>query len=394
MRIRDNFKHTQNACFLGLVTQAIVNNFAPLLFLTFQRTYAISLDKISLLITINFGIQLMVDLLAVKVVDRIGYRPCIVAGHLFAVLGLVGLSILPGLFSDPYWGLLLAVFLYAAGGGLLEVLISPIMEACPTEHKSKAMSLLHSFYCWGHVTVVLLSTLFFTVAGQENWKVLACLWAFVPLFNALYFSVVPINTLVEEKDKTPVRKILTGKWFWIFALLIFCSGAAEQSMSQWASAFAEMGLQVSKTVGDLAGPCLFASFMGLSRTFYAKFGERIDLHRFIAASGMLCIISYLIAVFSPWPLFSLIGCGLCGLSVGIFWPGTYSIAARSCPTGGTAMFALLAFAGDVGCSAGPTLVGFVSSAAGGQLKAGLLAAVLFPVLLIGGIWYSRRMKAN
>lgn len=393
MGIRNNFKHTQNACYLGLVTQAVVNNFAPLLFLTFQNTYHISLDKIALLITINFGIQLMVDLLAVKVVDRIGYRICAVAGHVFAALGLVGLSILPGLFADAYYGLLLSVFLYAFGGGLLEVLISPIMEACPTEHKSKAMSLLHSFYCWGHVAVVLLSTLFFTLAGQANWQILACLWAAVPLMNALYFSLVPINTLVEEENKIPVRKILTGKWFWVFALLIFCSGAAEQSMSQWASAFAEMGLKVSKTMGDLAGPCLFAVLMGLSRTFYAKFGEKIDLHKFIAASGILCIASYLIAVFSPWPLLSLAGCGLCGLSVGIFWPGTYSIAAHSHPAGGTAMFALLAFAGDVGCSLGPTLVGFVSNAMGGELKAGLLAAVVFPLLLVIGVRYSKRVKA-
>lgn len=393
MNIRNNFKHTQYACYLGLVTQAVVNNFAPLLFLTFQRTYDISLDKISLLITINFGIQLMVDLVAVKFVDRIGYRTCTVAGHILAALGLAGLSFLPGLFSDAYVGLLLSVFLYAFGGGLLEVLISPIMEACPTEHKSKAMSLLHSFYCWGHVAVVLLSTLFFTLAGQVNWRILACLWAVVPILNALYFSVVPINTLVEEENKIPVRKILTGKWFWVFALLIFCSGAAEQSMSQWASAFAEMGLKVSKTVGDLTGPCLFAVLMGISRTFYAKFGERIDLHKFIALSGILCVASYLIAVFSPWPLLSLAGCGLCGLSVGIFWPGTYSITSHSHPTGGTAMFALLAFAGDVGCSMGPTVVGFASNAMGGELKAGLLVAVLFPLLLIAGTWYSKRMKA-
>ena len=295
-----------------------------------------------------FGIQLIVDLLSTKWVDRIGYRAAIVAAHICAAAGLAGLGILPELFSDPYWGLLLAVGLYAVGGGLIEVLVSPIVEACPTDQKAAAMSLLHSFYCWGCVLVILVSTLFFSVFGIANWRLLSFLWAAVPLCNALYYSQVPIASLHDAGEAMPVRKLFSSRIFWVFALLMVCAGASEQAMSQWASAFAESGLQISKSVGDLAGPCMFSILMGLSRVFYAKFSEKIHLKAFMAGSGALCIASYLLASLCPNPLLSLIGCGLCGLSVGVLWPGTFSLASASCPRGGTAMFALLALAGGSG----------------------------------------------
>lgn len=390
-KIRQNYNHTLYASYLGYMTQAIVNTFVPLLFLTFQSTYQIPLDQITSLVTVNFGIQLIVDLLSAKWIDKIGYRISIVAAHICAAAGLAGLGLLPDVFPDPYGGILLAVALYAVGGGLIEVLVSPIVEACPTEKKSAAMSLLHSFYCWGCVLVILTSTLFFSIFGIANWRVLSLIWAVLPLINAFYYAQVPITTLHGAGEAMPVRKLFSSGVFWVFALLMVCAGASEQAMSQWVSAFAESGLQISKNVGDLAGPCMFSILMGLTRVFYAKFSEKINLTAFMMGSGVLCIASYLLASLSPHPLLSLVGCGLCGLSVGILWPGAFSLASAACPKGGTAMFALLALAGDLGCSAGPSLVGFVSDAAQGNLKAGLLAAIGFPILLLLGLLACKKM---
>lgn len=392
--MKHSYKHTILASYIGYIVQAIVNNLAPLLFLTFQKQYDISIDLIGLLVTINFGLQLIVDWLAAKYVDKIGYRKAIMAAHFFAAAGLIGMGFFPDLLPNPYMGLILAIACYAIGGGLIEVLISPIVEACPTEDKSGNMSLLHSFYCWGHVAVVLLSTLYFKVVGIEHWKMLTVLWAIVPIINFFYFSQVPINTLVEEGQEVPLKKLFTTKIFWVFAIMMVCAGASEQAMSQWASAFAELGLQVDKTMGDLLGPCMFAILMGTSRAFYGKFSEKINLVSFIVGSGILCIISYLIAVFSPSPLVSLIGCALTGLSVGIMWPGTFSLAAEKCPQGGTAMFAMFALAGDLGCASGPGLVGFVSGLFDDQLKMGLLFAIVFPILLLGAIWAMKKMTAE
>ena len=389
--IRKNYRHTIYASYIGYITQAIVNNLAPLLFLIFRDEFSLPLSKITFIVTLNFGIQLTVDFLAAKFVDKIGYRICVVSAHVFAAVGLVGMAVFPMLFPDAYPGLLVAVVCYASGGGLIEVLISPIVEACPTDNKASVMSLLHSFYCWGTVAVVALSTLYLFAFGKENWKTLAILWALVPLFNMLYFSQVPLATLTEENEGMTIGELLKSKLFWLFFVLMIMAGASEQAMSQWASAFAESGLKVSKTVGDLAGPCFFSILMGSSRAFYAKFGEKIDLLKFIMGSALLCIFSYLLAVFSPYPVFGLLGCGLCGLSVGIFWPGTFSLAAAKMPKGGTAMFALMALAGDVGCGGGPTVVGFVAEHFSDNLKCGLLAAILFPiVLLICGSIYKRR----
>ena len=392
---KDPYKKTMYACFVGYITQAVINNFAPLLFLTFQSSYAIPLTQITVLVTFNFGIQLLVDLLSTKFVDRIGYRPCILAAHVFAAAGLIGLAFLPDLLPDPFAGLLLSVGLYAAGSGLIEVLISPIMEACPTENKEKAMSLLHSFYCWGQVGVVLLSTLFFALFGIENWKILSLIWAIIPLANLLVFAKAPIGSLIEEGARgMTLRELFSTKLFWALMLIMVSAGASEQSISQWASTFAEKGLGVSKAVGDLAGPMAFAFLMGVARAFYGKYGDRINLDRFMTLSGVLCVVSYLCISLIPSPIVGLVGCAVCGLSVGIMWPGGFSKAAACLRNGGTALFALLALGGDLGCTSGPTLVGMVSGAFGDNLKTGILAAAFFPVLLLLGIWLcSRRRQA-
>ena len=300
------------------------------------------------------------------------------------------LTVLPELLGNAFIGILCAVIVYAIGGGLIEVLISPIMEACPTDNKEKAMSLLHSFYCWGHVGVVLISTLFFQIFGISNWKALALLWAVIPAVNAFVFVRTPIASLTEDGTAgLTVRELAANRLFWFLMLMMLAAGASEQAVSQWASTFAEQGLGVSKTVGDLAGPMSFAVMMGLSRLYYGKYGEKIDLERFMAGSCVLCILSYLMIVFIPIPALGLVGCALCGLSVGILWPGTFSKASASIRGGGTAMFAFLALAGDLGCAAGPTLAGAVSSCFEDNLRAGILAAVIFPVLLLVGLYACR-----
>lgn len=387
-----DYNKTIRACFMSYIVQAIINNFVPLLFLTFEKEYDIPLSRIALLVTFNFGIQLLVDLLSAGVIDKVGYRISMITALALCALGLVSLVVLPGLFSNPWTGLLGAVMIYGAGGGLLEVLVSPVVEACPTENKEKAMSMLHSFYCWGHVGVVLISTVFFVLLGVDNWRILALFWALIPLYNMITFFRVPIAPLIKEDEGISFRTLIGKKIFWVFMILMVCAGAGEQAVSQWASAFAEEGLKVKKAVGDLAGPMFFAAMMGTSRALYGKYGEKIDLGKMMTYSGILCIASYILISLSPHPALGLIGCGICGLSVGIMWPGTFSMASASIRGGGTAMFAFLALAGDLGCSSGPTLVGQVSGILGNNLKMGILAAVLFPILFVISVRYLLRLK--
>lgn len=393
MNTKNEYNKTIRSCFVAYIVQAIVNNFVPLLFLTFQRTYDIPLSQITMLITFNFGVQLLVDLLSVSFVDRLGYRFCMVLAHILSAAGLIFLTVLPEILPSAFAGILIAVMIYAIGGGLLEVLVSPVVESCPSDNKEKAMSMLHSFYCWGHVGVVLISTVFFSAFGITNWKILAVLWAIVPLVNAAAFTKVPLRSLMEEGETgLSLKELLTMKTFWILLVMMICAGASEQGVSQWASTLAEKGLGITKTAGDLAGPMAFAVLMGASRAFYGKYGDRISLDCFMVLSSLLCIASYLGISLLGMPQLSLVCCALCGLSVGIMWPGTFSKAAAALPKGGTAMFALLALGGDVGCSGGPTLVGFVSEFFGGDLKKGILAGGVFPVLLLLGVALCRRKR--
>ena len=379
------------ACFIGYIVQAIVNNFVPLLFVTFQNTYQISLSQITVLITVNFMIQLLIDMLSAGFIDRIGYRAAVLLAQICAAAGMILLTILPETVPNAFLGILIAVMVYAVGGGLIEVLISPIIEACPTPNKEKAMSLLHSFYCWGHVGVVLLSTAFFYVFGIANWKKLTLLWAVIPIVNTFLFAKTPIYSLQEEGERgLTIRELFGKKVFWILMLMMMCSGAAEQSVSQWASTFAEQGLKISKTMGDLCGPMAFAILMGTARLIYGKYGEKLDLDRFMKASCLLCIASYACIALVPFPVVELMGCAICGFSVGILWPGTFSKASAAMRNGGTALFAMLALAGDLGCSGGPTVVGFVSSALGNNLRAGIMVAVIFPILLLLGISMAKK----
>lgn len=387
------YRSTMNACFTGYIVQAIVNNFVPLLFVTFQNSWHIPLSRITMLITVNFIIQLSVDLASAGFVDRLGYRASAVPAHLFSAAGLLMLTFLPDMMPDPFYGILISVIVYAVGGGLIEVLISPIIESCPTDNKETSMSLLHSFYCWGYMGVVLFSTVFFALFGIGNWRALTLVWAVIPVVNAVVFCRVPLFSLDEnEETGMSISSLISDRKFLMLMLMMLSAGAGEQSVSQWASTFAEEGLGLSKTVGDLAGPMMFALMMGLSRVLYSRYGDRIELDSAMKCSAAACVISY-VCIAIPSSVLGIVGCALCGFSVGILWPGTFSLASRSLVRGGTAMFALLALAGDLGCTAGPTLAGMISSAAGDNLRLGVFAAVIFPVMfLIAAVFLGNRRK--
>lgn len=391
--MKTNYQKTITACFIGYIVQAIVNNFIPLLFVMFQNNYQITLSKITALISVNFIIQLIVDMLSAEFINKVGYRAAVIFAHICSALGLILLTVLPELTPDAFIGIIIAVTVYAIGGGLIEVIISPIVEACPTDNKEKTMSLLHSFYCWGHMGVVLISTAFFALFGINNWKILALIWSLVPVVNIILFSNAPIYSLHEEGEcGIGVKQLFSLKIFWILMLMMLCAGASEQAVSQWASAFAEQGLGVSKTIGDLTGPTAFAMMMGLSRLIYGKCGHKIDLDRFIKYSCILCLISYLCISLIHVPIIGLVGCALCGFSVGILWPGTYSKASALINNGGTLMFAMLALAGDLGCSSGPALTGIVSGVFDNNLRTGIFAASIFPILLLIGLIQLKKMR--
>ena len=380
--MKKNYRRTLLACYLSFITQAICANFVPLLFLRFHTNYHISLGQIALIPSTFFISQLLVDLFCARYVDRIGYRRSAVISEVACGMGLMGLAFIPDLMPDPFAGIILCVIVYAIGSGLIEVLSSPVVEACPFDHKDAVMSLLHSFYCWGSVGAILLSTMFFAIFGIENWRWLACIWALIPLYNIYNFATCPIEHLTEEGQGMSIRGLFRVPVFWLSIILMVCAGASELAMAQWASAFAEAALGLSKTVGDLAGPCLFAVTMGISRVYYGKNGSRINLIHYMIGSGILCLCCYLLASLSTNPVLGLLGCIFCGFSVGIMWPGTISITSPRLPEGGTAMFALLAMAGDMGGAFGPGLVGTATQLAGDSLQAGMLAGCIFPLVLV------------
>ncbi|MBQ8341508.1 MAG: MFS transporter [Clostridia bacterium] len=382
MTLFHQFKWTRKACYLGYITQSVCINFVPLLFLTFEHTFGITLGQISLLIGINFAVQLLSDMTVAKIADWMGLRRAAVTAQLIAVAGLVSLAVLPFLLPNAFVGLIIAVLLCGIGGGCNEVLISPIIEACPGDGKASSMSLLHSFYCWGQAGVILLSVGFFALFGIERWPILSCLLGLIPFMGALLFTAVPLAQPEEEEGGTALRHLFRSRAFFWCLLLIFAAGAAEMIMGQWASAFAESGLGASKTVGDLLGPCFFAIMMGGARILYAKIASKVSLVLTVALSALLCILSYLMAALVPIPLVALLSCGLCGLSVGIFWPGTYSLAAARLPLGGVPMFALLAIAGDCGCLLGPSIAGGIADRFGGDIRFAFLLSTVLPCVIL------------
>ncbi len=390
---RLGYRHTITACLIAGITQAIIVNFAPLLFVTFRSSFGLSAYEVTALITVNFVVQLLTDLLASKFAPKLGVKNCLIAAHIFCALGLVFLPLLPKL-VPPLVGLTVATVVYAIGGGLIEVLSSPTVEACPTKNKERMMSVLHSFYCWGVAFVVLVSTLFFALVSIDKWELLALLWAIIPAVNAVYFVFVPVDTMdTEESEKKGGLSLFKNGVFLLLFAMMICAGAAEQAVAQWVSSITETGLQVDKTTGDLIGTCGFSLMMGIARATYGKYSEKLPIKIALIVTSALCIVGYLLVGFSPVPAVGLIGCAVCGLAVGIFWPGTLSLATRKIPTGGTAMFAFLALAGDIGCTSGPTIVGLGSGGANG-LQSGILLALIFPVCLIIFALLLSKRKSN
>lgn len=392
--MRHNFKYTVLACYIAYLTQALVINFTPLLYVAFQTELGLSLSQISLLIAINFGTQMLTDISSSPIVERISHRTAVVTAHILCSAGMIGLYVFPTVMHNDFAAIILSTVICGMGGGLIEVMVSPIMEACPTKHKSAQMSLLHSFYCWGQAGVVLISTLLFAIFGLEHWPIFACLWALIPACDILLFAIVPINDLIKEGEGETRRELLSRPLFWALMGLMICAGAAEITMAQWSSGFAEAGLGVPKAMGDLLGPCLFALLMGTARVLSAILAGRVSLYTLMGGSCVLCILSYLIAVLAPHPVIALLGCGLCGLSVGVLWPGTFSLAAKKLPRGGFPMFAILAFCGDVGCMTGPTLAGKIADACDGDLKVAFLFTLIFPICAIALLILLRRSKKN
>ncbi|WP_440065484.1 MFS transporter [Streptosporangium sp. OZ121] len=396
------YDHTRRACYTGYVTQAIVNNLAPLLFIVFQTRYQLPLEMLGRLVLLNFATQLVTDIVAVRFVDRTGYRVPLVLAHILSALGLVLLAVAPAVSPSPYLGLCVAIVVYAVGGGLLEVLVSPVVDALPSpqEGKAAAMSLLHSFYCWGQVAVVAGSTLLLAWIGQDAWQVLPVAWALVPLVNMVAFLRVPLPATVPDEHRTSLRALFGAPAFAAAVVLMLCAGAAELTMSQWSSLFAEEGLGVSKVWGDLAGPCLFAVLMGIGRIVYGLWGERIPLVPAMASCGALATVCYLVVCLSSDPVVSLVGCAVCGLAVSLLWPGTFSLAAARFPLGGAAMFGVLAVFGDAGGAAGPWIAGAAADASaaangflsalsaalpgdgGSGLRTGILVATVFPLAVV------------
>lgn len=402
------YKHTTYACYRGYITQAIINNLAPLFFYIFHTSFNINYEQLGFLIIANFSTQLLADLWATKYADRIGYRKCMIAAHGLGFIGFILLGTLPLILSNVYAGLIISVIVYGFGGGLLEVIVSPIIEALPSKNKEGSMSLLHSYYCWGQMSVVFISTFIIWILGSDMWYVLPLLWSLFPLYNMFKFAHVPILPLVEEGKGMRIKELFSSSSFYLFIVLMICAGASELTMSQWSSFFAEKGLGVPKLIGDLLGPGLFALYMAIGRVMYGIWGNRIPIKKTLIISSLLCVISYLFTVFSPYPLLALISCSFTGITVALMWPGTFSLSAAKFPRGGTLMFGILAICGDIGCSMGPWLTGKISDyytmnniipnilpsqnldIEQVAIRIGLLVAIIFPFVIFIGLLLTKK----
>ncbi len=395
-----NFKLTRFGCYICFIIQAIIINFPPVLFLIFSNSYSIPLSKITLLVIINFVCQFVMDSLSALFSSKLNYRVMVLTANVFSTAGLILLGILPDILPDPYIGLVIATLICAIGSGLIEVMGNPIMQSCPKEKEGFSMGLLHSFYAWGHLGTILVSTFFLLTFGEESWRIMSFIWALVPTANIVIFLFAPIEQPSPEMEKTSsLSSLAKTEMFWLFIFLMLLAGACEQGIAQWASAFAETALLTTaipkesvKLIGDLLGPCFFALTMAISRMVYPKICERLDLRKTMILSSSLCAVCYISAGLSQDPFIALIGCGICGLSVGIMWPGTLDLAAKSCTFVGTALFAMLSLAGDVGCTTGPALVGFAADALGGDLKTGLLLGAILPILLVLALIFFKSTK--
>ncbi|MCQ2477954.1 MAG: MFS transporter [Clostridia bacterium] len=375
-----NLKQTKLACYIGYIVQAIINNFLPILFIVFQTNLDLTYEQLGRIVFINFFTQLLSDAVTPSVVKRIGYKGCAVLCHIFVTTGLIMLTVLTGIMSNTYLALIISVVVYAFGSGMIEVVISPIMELLPTENKAKNMAFLHSFYCWGQTFTVAVTTFMVLLLGYGNWRFIPLVWAIVPLFNTVLFLKVTVIEPNEVKGSFSNRNFLS-KEFICFIIFMICAGASEISMASFASVFAQNALGVSKLTGDLLGPCSFAVCMGIGRVLYGAFSDKISIKKALILNNILCVICYLTVAFTNINFLSLVFCALCGFSVSLLWPGTYSLAAKRFGGGNTVMFSIFALCGDIGCSAGPWLLGYIADVSG-SLKKGFAVCTVFPLVMI------------
>lgn len=391
------YKSTIRACYIGNLVGALVTNLSPLLFVILMGSYNLSFEQVGRLVLINFFTQIIADLAFSKPVDTYGVRPFITLGHALVFIGFVMFAFSPRLFPhSPYTGLMLATVVFSCGGGLLELLLSAIVQAVPSDAKAAAMSLLHSFYAWGFIVVVVLTFLMLKLFGSANWPWLFLIWSLVPLFNFFNFLRVPLPPQVPDEHRTSTR-VLASTPFFIFVVLgIALGGAAEVSMSQWTSAYAETTLGLSKQTGDLLGLCLFAGLLGLGRVLYGTYGKRFDIWRVMFLGSLFAAGCYLVAALSQHPIVSLVACAFCGLGVALLWPGSVTNAAHRFPFAGASMFAILAAGGDTGAAVGPWLLGLIADQIPtdfplSPLRVGMVIGTLFPLAMAGCLLIQRHI---
>lgn len=397
--MKKEFRLTLMAARMGFFTQALVNNLAPVFFVLFRVLYGFSYLQVGILAALNFTLQLFADITSPNLISRFGYRKCAMTAQALCAVGLIlmpGLCILTG---GVYISFIIPVLIYSYGAGMIEVLASPIVEAIPDLPENTKMSMLHSFYSWGQMTCVALTTLALHFIGYERWFLIPVLWSAIPIFGIILFSRARLDMADMAEKESEKGGRLFCRSFVLMLIIMTCAGASEIAMSEWSSLFAEEALGVSKVAGDLFGPCMFALFMGMGRMCHAKFGERLNLSRLIKACSLLCVICYVGAALLRPAAASLIFCALTGLSVSLMWPGALSLAAAR-NNGGARMYGLLAAFGDIGCIIGPVVTSSVSEFADGNeriraigaayglsadktaLRASLLAMALIPLVML------------
>lgn len=360
MNIARSYGLTKVACYIGYVVQAVVNNLLSLLFVIFNaQPYNISLEKLGSIIFINFAAQLFIDYISVFFTSRFGYKKCVVFAQATSVVGFVLLGFLPRVI-EPYFGILFSILFLAVGSGLIEVLISPIIEALPSDNKASNMSFLHSFYCWGQVLTVIGTTALVFALGNDKWFYIPFVWSIIPFINTLLFTRCDILELENNSAHSSALSLLKNKSVYKYMVFMFCAGASEITMVQWSSFFVEKGFGTEKWLGDLIGPCLFAVLMGIGRIGYGILGKKVSLERLLCYFSALCFVCYLVVALSNNGIICALGCAVCGLSVSVMWPGVISLSAEKFHSSGTAIFSLMAMLGDIGCAVGPWILGLIA----------------------------------
>lgn len=378
--MKSKYTVTKITCYIGYVVQAVINNFLPILFIVFQDIYGLGYEKLARLIAVNFITQIITDFLTPKIVNKIGYRKAIILCQAAATTGLLMLGILPRFVSNVYPVIIFSIIVYAFGSGLIEVLFSPVIEHLPIDNKSGNMSLLHSFYCWGQAFTIIVTTALVSFFGYKGWANIPLVWAVLPFIDMLLFIKAPIVEPKEDEKEQGFKELFKNRKFKLYMLMMLCAGASEIAMAEWASMFAQQSLGVSKVIGDLTGPCLFAIFMGLGRIWYAAVSNKISFTKAIIVLNSICAVCYLGVAFCKISVLALVFCAVCGFTVSISWPGIYSLGAETFPKGNAVMYSTFALCGDMGCCLGPWVLGFVAEFFG--LNAGFAVATVFPITMV------------